>query len=51
MDDLEKLRQIKYRRSAKTLLDLSKKVQLILKNEHLPADLGIKHDHYLWEEH
>jgi PHD/YefM family antitoxin component YafN of YafNO toxin-antitoxin module len=52
LDDLEQLKQLRYRQSAKALLELSRKVGKLIRDsgEKLPADLSVNHDKYLYEE-
>lgn len=54
LDDLKKLDELdkraKYQASTKSLLNVAKKVQAVLKNEHLPKDLSTRHDYYHWEK-
>jgi PHD/YefM family antitoxin component YafN of YafNO toxin-antitoxin module len=52
LDDLEQLKQLRYRQSAKGLLELSRKVGKLIRDsgEKLPADLSVNHDKYLYEE-
>ena len=50
LDDLEELRQLRRRNSAKNLLAWVEEVRELLKDETLPSDLAARHDYYLWEE-
>lgn len=45
LDDLEKLKQLKYKQSTKALLSLA---GIIPKGSGLPADLSEKHNKYAW---
>lgn len=46
LDDLEKLKQLKYRQSTRALLNLA---GIIPKGSGLPADLSAKHNEYTWD--
>lgn len=46
LDDLEKLKQLKYRQSTKALLNLA---GIIPKGSGLPANLSEKHNEYTWD--
>jgi PHD/YefM family antitoxin component YafN of YafNO toxin-antitoxin module len=50
LEDLEKLRELRYKNSAKNLLAWAEEVRELLKDETLPPDLSTRHDYYLWEE-
>lgn len=45
LDDLEKLRELKYKQSTKALLNLA---GIIPKGSGLPSDLSRKHNEYTW---
>jgi hypothetical protein len=46
LEDFEKLQNLRYKNSAKTLLDTALTVRNLLKDEMLPADLSERHDFY-----
>lgn len=46
LDDLEKLKQLKYRQSTKALLNLA---GIIPKGSGLPPNLSEKHNEYTWD--
>ena len=46
LDDLEKLKQLKYKQSTKALFSLA---GIIPKGSGLPADLSEKHNKYAWD--
>ena len=46
LEDLEKLKDLKSKNSAKALMEVAKKVHEILKDEKLPPDLSQKHNYY-----
>jgi prevent-host-death family protein len=46
--DLEALRDLRYRNSGKALRETALSVRTVLKEEHLPPDLSVNHDEYLW---
>jgi len=46
LEDFEKLQNLRYKNSAKSLLDTAMQVRELLKNETLPADLSKRHDFY-----
>lgn len=46
LDDLEKLKQLKYRQQTRALLNLA---GIIPKGSGLPADLSAKHNEYTWD--
>ncbi|MBI4990655.1 hypothetical protein HZB96_01010 [Candidatus Gottesmanbacteria bacterium] len=46
LDDLEKLKQLKYKQSTKALLSLA---GIIPKGSGLPSDLSEKHNEYAWD--
>jgi prevent-host-death family protein len=49
LEDFDKLQNLRYKNSAKTLLDTAMKVRELLKDETLPADLSERHDFYIYE--
>lgn len=49
LDDLDQLTQLHARSGGQVLLDTARRVRELLKDEHLPADLSMHHDHYLWD--
>jgi prevent-host-death family protein len=50
LEDLEELKEVRRKNSAKALLELAQEVRELLKDEQLPSDLSQRHDYYLWEE-
>jgi PHD/YefM family antitoxin component YafN of YafNO toxin-antitoxin module len=50
LEDLRKLEMLGEQASAKRLLEMAKRVRVLLKDEHLPADLSARHDDYLWQD-
>ncbi|MGO8946651.1 MAG: hypothetical protein ACLQUY_03085 [Ktedonobacterales bacterium] len=48
LTDLDALQDLRYRDSGTALRDMAHRVRAVLKNEHLPADLSVHHDAYLW---
>jgi prevent-host-death family protein len=48
--DLEALRDLRYRDSGRVLRETAHRVRAVLKDEHLPVDLSVHHDDYLWGE-
>ena len=46
LDDLEKLRQLKNKKSTKVLLEMA---GIIPKGSGLPSDLSKKHNEYTWD--
>jgi prevent-host-death family protein len=50
LEDFEKLQNLRYKNSAKSLLDTALQVRELLKNETLPADLSERHDFYNYED-
>jgi prevent-host-death family protein len=50
LEDFEKLQNLGYKNSAKSLFDTALQVRELLKNENLPADLSERHDFYTYEE-
>jgi PHD/YefM family antitoxin component YafN of YafNO toxin-antitoxin module len=46
--DLEALRDLRHRDSGRVLRETARRVRAVLKDEHLPADLSVHHDEYLW---
>lgn len=49
LEDFEKLQALRYKKSAKVLLDAILKIRELLKDEKLPADLSEKHDYYIYK--
>jgi prevent-host-death family protein len=50
LEDFKKLQNMRFKNSAKSLLDTAVKVRELLKDEKLPADLSERHDFYNFEE-
>jgi hypothetical protein len=50
LEDFEKLQNLRYKNSAKSLLDTALQVRELLKNETLPSDLSERHDFYNYED-
>jgi prevent-host-death family protein len=50
LDDFKNLQNMRFKNSAKSLLDTAVKVRELLKDEKLPADLSERHDFYNFEE-
>jgi prevent-host-death family protein len=50
LEDFDKLQNLRYKNSAKTLLDTAMQVRELLKNETLPADLSERHDFYNYQD-
>jgi prevent-host-death family protein len=50
LEDFDKLQNLRYKNSAKTLLDTAMQVRELLKDESLPADLSERHDFYTYED-
>lgn len=50
LGDLEALRDLRYRNSGKALRETANRIRFLLKDEHLPPDLSVEHDKYLWSE-
>lgn len=48
--DLQALRELRYRDSGRVLRETADRIRTVLKDEHLPADLSVHHDDYLWQE-
>ena len=48
--DLAALNELRYRNSSRALLETAQRIRVLLKDEHLPADLATNHDHYLGDD-
>lgn len=50
LEDFERLQNLRYKNSAKSLLDTALSVRKLLNDETLPDDLSERHDFYNYEE-
>lgn len=49
LEALNTLKEAQIRDASRAFLNTVQRVRELLKDEHLPADLSARHDHYLWD--